>query len=294
MTYCGNCGSDNPEGNRFCFNCGAELPLQPQQSNMGYIPTMDTEIERIRPYDPNANYYVPPQPPQQNYQQQQPYQQQYMPQQQYPPQQGYQQYPPAVYPGQQQQQYPPQGYQGYPQYPPQQYPGQRQREPPFYLYGAPNNQISFRWIAIILSIATLVMTILTLTIIPVTENDSLIGIGLGEDGLYVLIFCIMTIVIGILSLLVPLFNIVTGVCVIGTITLIFTNSGFAVTDTTLILFILMGVVIMVLGLVSSLLMTKYVRSNVRNVTMFECSLWTWIGIKMPQDQYQQQYQQYQY
>ena len=73
MTFCGNCGSDNPAENRFCFNCGAELPPAPEGPQMGYNPTMNNEVERIPAYNPNANYYNQAPPVQQQYQQQPPY-----------------------------------------------------------------------------------------------------------------------------------------------------------------------------------------------------------------------------
>ena len=64
------------------------------------------------------------------------------------------------------------------------------------------------------------------------------------------------------------------------------NTGFT-------LVLVLGIVAIALGVIASLVMNKYVRSNVRNVTMFQCSLFTWIGIrdpvnKQPENPYQQQ------
>ena len=36
---------------------------------------------------------------------------------------------------------------------------------------------------------------------------------------------------------------------------------------------------MALGITASMVMGKYVRSNVRNVSMFQCNLFTWTGIR---------------
>ena len=283
MTFCGNCGSDNPAGNRFCFSCGAELGTVHAGPQMNYEPPVEEEIERIGAYDPNKNYNIPPAQP---YQQQAPYGQPQQPYQQ-PPygQNPYQQQAPY---GQPYQQAPPYGQQ-YP-YPPQQpygaYPGQ-QKQPIAYLPGCPDNNKNFRFISIILAFAALVVTVVALFAIPMDGADmatTLFGIGVAEDGLPVLVFAIVSLVIAAVGIFLPIVSIVTGVCVICTAALILTGTGFVGLDANVPLVIGLGAVVIVLGLVSSLLMNKYVRSNVRNVTMFQCSLFTWKGIPAPNNQ----------
>jgi len=274
MTFCGNCGTNNPNSNRFCYNCGAELTMQPEAPPMGYAPVENREVERIGPYNPNANYYVPPQQYHPQYQQ---YQQ--------PPQQ----YPPQQYP-QYQQQYQQQGYGQYPpmgQYPPQ----QKQAPQPVYLYGAPNNNANLRMTAIILSIATLVVAIVTLCGVPTDNGDfgtTLMALGLGPDAAVLLVFVILTILIGIVGVLIPIFSIVTGVAIMGCLTLVLTNSAYHVGLVSMIIFLVLALLVILLGLFTSLMMNKYVRSNVRNVTMFQCCLMTWKGIKLPGEGQQSQ------
>jgi hypothetical protein len=316
MTFCGNCGSDNPAGNRFCFNCGAEITSPPPQPEFGFNQG-PAEIERIGAYDPNVNYPAPPMPGQAPQYQQQPYGYQQQPyqdqaqqyqQQAYGYQQPYQQIPgqpqQPYQEGQQyqqlqyQQQYPgqqPYGYQQPYQQPyQQQYQQQRQLT---YLYGAPNNASSARMASIAMAIVTLAMTIITLVAIPVNWSDfgtTLIGIGMNHGA--VLAFAIVSLVIGVIGLMVPLFSVVSGVCIIATAFLAKDLPNSIFTNETLIIYVALAVIVMILGLIASMLMMKYVRFNVRGVNMFQCCLFTWKGIPMPPGYSQgyQQQQQYKY
>lgn len=303
MTFCGNCGSDNPAENRFCFNCGAELPPAPEGPQMGYNPTMNNEVERIPAYNPNANYYNQAPPVQQQYQQQPPYGQPYQQQPFQPPAQQYQQ--PQYDPSYQQQPYG----QSYQQ---QQYaaPMQQQWQPPYgqpypqqsgrgkmvFLQGSPNNNTNLRYVGIGLSIAAFVLTIVALAAINVIDSKSLISFGLDKDGqIMILVFSIVAIVVGVASILVPMFTVVSGVCVIMTDALLKISNNLAATHTIddggFAIIIVLAALVMVLGIASSFVMGKYVRSNVRNVTMFQCNLFTWTGIKGSQrDQVQTPYQ----
>lgn len=325
MTFCGNCGSDNPAGNRFCFNCGAELPPAPVEPQMGNNPTVNNEVERIGAYDSNANYYSAAAAPvqqqqqqqyqqpaydQQPYQQQQPYQEAQQPYQQQPYQQQQDPY---------QQQYQQQGYQQpYQQAPPQpayqqpvygQQPYQQpqygaqpgQKLPMAFLYGAPNNNKNFRFIGMAVSLAAFVMTVVAICAIGLIKNpetdslQTLISFGLNDsNGLFILVFSILSILIGVVSIIIPMFSVVSGVCTILTAALPMINKGLApyVNDGNFVLIIVLGIAAIVLGIAASFIMNKYVRSNVQHVTMFQCSLFTWIGIRMPQtNQMQEPYQQ---
>ena len=334
MSFCGNCGSDNPASNRFCFNCGAELPPAPVEPQMGQTP-VNNEVERIAAYNPQKNYNaaaspVPqvqqqpqldqqqPQYGQQPYQQpaeqyqQQPYQQESA---QNPYQQPYQQQPQY---GQQQPQYGQQQYQQQPPYGQQPQYNQQPYQPygqPQYgqPYGQPaaagmmvmdssmGTNKNLRFIGMGLAIAAFVVTIVALCAIGViTPKDSdslqsLISFGLSSEGTVVLVFAILSIVIGVASIIIPMFFVVSGVCTILTAALPMINEGLKlyVDNTGFTLVLVLGIVVIALGVIASLVMNKYVRSNVRNVTMFQCSLFTWIGIrdsanKQPDNPYQQQ------
>jgi hypothetical protein len=257
---------------------------------MGYNPQHE-EVERIAAYDPNKTYYSAPIPPtypqgyQQGYQQPPYGQQQY--QQPYPAQPYQQQYPPQpVY----QQPYNPyqQGYNNPYAQPP--------RPQPVYLYGAPNNNTTFRWLGIIMAIAAAAITLVTLFVIPIGNTGlSLFSMGFEENGAILLIFTILALVLGVIGILMPALALVSGVSIIGTVILIYTNiqyqSDFNLES--LMVFILVAIVIIVLGLIASTFMNKYVRSNVRGVSMFQCCIMTWTGVKMPQAN-PDPYQQYRY
>jgi len=297
MTFCGNCGSNNPSGNHFCFNCGAELIVPQEDPRMGQPQPGNPEVERIGAYNPNVNYNIPNQPPQQQYNQQQQYGQQQYNQGQYQSQQ-YGQYQQPQYgqrPPYQQQQYGQQQYNQGQQYGQYQQP---QDSSVIYMYGAPNNNVNFRWLGIILAVVSLAMVFVSLVAIPADMSDmgnTLLSLGLGENGLFILIFVIICIVIGIIGLLIPLFNIVTGVCIIATGALVMTNSGFSdnITTAGFLVIVAMALIVIVTGLLAAMFMSKYVRSNVRNVNMLQCCLWSWMRIRMPQN-IPDQYQQYQY
>ncbi|MBI5361362.1 MAG: tetratricopeptide repeat protein [Planctomycetes bacterium] len=155
---CPGCGADNPDGVKFCGECGVKLanicPSCGAQNppNVKFCGECGTPLAKkpaVPPAQPPAQAPQAPAPPAyppQQYPGQQ--QQGYPPQQQqgYPPQQypGQQQqgYPPQQYPGQQQQGYPPQQYPGQQQqgYPPQQYPGQQQQGYPSQQYPGQQQQ----------------------------------------------------------------------------------------------------------------------------------------------------------
>ena len=332
MSFCGNCGSDNPASNRFCFNCGAELPPAPVEPQMGQTP-VNNEVERIAAYNPQKNYNAAASPvpqvqqqPQFDQQQpqygQQPYQQPGEQYQQQPYQQGSAQNP-YQQPYQQQPQYAQQQYQQQPQYGQQQYQQQPQyNQQPYQPYGQPQygqpygqpaaagmmvmdssmgTNKNLRFIGIGLAIAAFVVTIVALCAIGViTPKDSdslqsLISFGLSSEGMVVLVFAILSIVIGVASIIIPMFFVVSGVCTILTAALPMINEGLKlyVDNTGFTLVLVLGIVAIALGVIASLVMNKYVRSNIRNVTMFQCSLFTWIGIrdpanKQPENPYQQQ------
>ena len=172
-----------------------------------------------------------------------------------------------------------------------------------YLYGAPNNNKNLRFIGMILSIAAFALTVVAVCAIGIIKDpetdaiQTLISFGLNDsNGMFILVFSILTIVIGVASIIIPMFSVVSGVCAIltGALPMISTgdlpqcvvNSGFYT-------ILALGIAAIVLGVAASFVMNKYVRSNVQNVTMFQCSLFTWMGIRVPADRmaqnpYQQQ------
>ncbi|MBR6107589.1 MAG: zinc-ribbon domain-containing protein [Oscillospiraceae bacterium] len=139
--FCKNCGAQNPDGVRYCMDCGAPLP-EPGPNQGGQAASqMPAAPEPEIPVGTPVSELTAPQ---QEEAPRQGYSQQSSPQQSYP-QQGYPQqgYPQQGYP---QQGYPQQGYsqQGYPQqsypqqgYPQQGYPQYGYPQPGYPQYGMP-------------------------------------------------------------------------------------------------------------------------------------------------------------
>jgi len=181
------------------------------------------------------------------------------------------------------------------------YPNQPgQKVPMTYLYGAPNNNKNLRFVGMVMSIGAFVMTVVAICAIGLINNpdtdslQTLISFGIGDkNGLFILIFGILSIGIGVVSIFIPMFSVVSGVCTILTAALPMINKGLApyVDNGNFILIIVLGVAAIVLGVAASLVMNKYVRSNVQHVTMFQCSLFTWMGIRVPANMQQDPYQQ---
>lgn len=96
MSYCKYCGSEMPDGARFCTNCGAELEAQTTASTGGYEPysaQQNIQPPYQQPAQSETAYqpYGAQQPPYQPYGTQQP---PYAPQPQQPNTQGYYQQAP--------------------------------------------------------------------------------------------------------------------------------------------------------------------------------------------------------
>lgn len=277
------------------------------------------EVERIGAYNPNANYeftpmavapiagYNPqstnpnartldlgptPQKPAQQApaQQPQPAPQAPMQQQMPPQQQGYYQQPPMQQqqpyqqqpyqqPYQQQYQQPPQGY-----YQQQPYGMPPQQQGPKYGYPTINkNTDMYRWIGIALAVATLVMTILTIFVIPtvtVTNGSSQVTLwdfaANDKDGFTALLLLGMTVAFGVVSLLVPLFSVVCTVSLVLSSMMMYLNEMITVTSDLLIIIVL-GAVIAVVGLLASVCMKMYIKGKASGVSLFQCCIKTWTG-----------------
>ena len=153
--------------------------------------------------------------------------------------------------------------------------------------------VNMRWIAIILSVATMVMTVVTLTVISDGATGlSLLNVGMEDSA--VLAFLAVSLVIGIFGLLVPIFSVVSGVCIIATAFLA-SEAAVRISSEGMIIFVCLAVVVMFLGVIASLVMTRYIRANVRGINMFQCSIMTWKGVQVPPEWMQYLYQnQYRY
>lgn len=306
MAFCGNCGCKNPEINRFCLNCGAKLYYSYEQYLDANGKPHEGEIERIggAPPGPAGSNDIPipvvmPEP--QNTQiYQQPYQQNYQPPVEPQAEQG----PIIMSPYAEANQAPV-------QQPAEEQPAQQTyqqmstdapqeeekksklkfslaapgdvRQPVEYLNGCPDNNKNFRFIGMGTAVVAFVFLVLGLTVFSLSGNGinygSILSIGLGENGTVVLVFALITLLIGIIAVLIPIFSVVSGIGLIGSLALIMMNSAVypTIDSTPMILIIAMAVLSIMMGVLSSVFMMKYVRSNARNVTMMQCSVMTWMG-----------------
>ena len=141
---------------------------------------------------------------------------------------------------------------------------------------------SGRGFAIILSIAALAITIVSLFGIPLdfsSFDNTFLRVGMeSADGVY-LILTFVTLAIGIFALLEPLFAVVSGGCIIGLAAIAYGDAALAYFGTAeLIVFVLLAVDIMVLGIVSMIFMRKFVNNNIKGVNAFKACYLTWAGI----------------
>lgn len=246
MTFCGQCGYNNPEERTECINCGAQLHLGIRREAM--------EVERIASFDQNKQYPAPVASQQ-------------------PPAPGFVPMPPApsVAPVQQVQQVPEQQ---------QQESGMGiEEDEPVATYDP-----SGRRFAIILSVSALAITLVALFALPMDFNsfdNTLLRVGLMDGETTVMALVIVTLVISLVSLIMPLFNVLSGILLIvasfmayNDMTALFSqlsSPGF-------IVFILLAVYVIILGVVSTIFMKRFIDNNVGGVPLFRACYLTWTGI----------------
>ena len=349
MVYCGNCGSQNPDINRFCLNCGAKLyhsydeyrdangqPHQGEIERLGGSPRAESNVPPVYSPPPVTEpLIIPVVNPEPHHEEPSVYQQEPQPaaeQSSY----SYREEPPRYDPVQEPPQYssyqeaprntsyqePPRNasYQepprGYPYQSPNSGSQQQQKEPRFkmkfskpnisfkpskgfkpaaymaaagqmrrpiqYMEGCPNNFIKFRFIGMGISVAAFILILLAMTAVDLSGYGSIFSIGTGERGTMVLVLCILILLVSIVSILIPVFYIVSGITLMGTLLLVLMNSSVYphIGTTSILLVILLSLVSMLLGVVSSVIMARYVRANARNITLFQSSILAWTGFRL--------------
>jgi len=239
MTFCGNCGTDNPENNNFCCFCGSALK-DSNEINASFNASVE-ERARIGAYDPNMGYGAAPAPVAP------------VPEQPAAPAEYQPQEPVSVY-----------------------------EEAPVV---RPRN--GMRAGGIILAIVTLGLTVALLFLIPLnitgwnmdTTLYQLAVSGTAKD-LAVIGFIVAALAIGIFALIVPVFSLVSGATILAVIFALYYkyNETIAMTSNDLIIMIVLGLVVIILGVLASVMMSKYVQSVRRGVSMFSSCLFCWIGV----------------
>ena len=160
-----------------------------------------------------------------------------------------------------------------------------------YLSGAPNNRKNLRFIAIGLSLATLAMVLAALFAVPMsTTGKSLIFASF--DYMEVLLFVMLALIFGFVGIIVPMFATITGVCLIGSSLLLVAKD--IPMDASIFIVIVLAIVSAIIGLVASACAKGYARANVRNVTTLQYNIYTWTGVRIPDENEQQFQQRYRY
>lgn len=141
---------------------------------------------------------------------------------------------------------------------------------------------SGRRFAIILSIVALALTVVSLFAIPLDFEDfnmTLLRIGMMPGQTTVLILTFLTLVIALFAILEPLMTIASGACLVAAASMVFVQEGqLFFTTPGLLVFILIAVDIIVLGIVSTVFMKKFVGNNLEGIPLFRACYLTWTGI----------------
>ena len=184
-------------------------------------------------------------------------------------------YPAAQVPPQQPVQQPPM--QAYPLQPPQTRVRPRLTAPT-------NYNPKGRGFGIILSVVSLIVTIVSLFAIPAnfaTFDTTFLRIGMMEGETTILIMTFVTLAIAIVALLEPIFSIGSGICLIITAYLVYSEEIFKILSLGtpgFIVFILLAIDIIVLGFVAMVFMRKFVNNNIKGINMFKACYLAWTGI----------------
>ncbi len=256
MTFCGKCGYNNPEECHFCVNCGSDLSESIGQQG---VPEEVVNTEQTEQTDQAGQF------------------DQAAPAQEFgaAPEQPREYIAPTPAPAD-----------------PFLNPQQQYAEPParkrrnlmgeYHVDPLHEYDPTGRAFGIMLSVIALVITLVALFIIPTDFaqfDRTLLRVGMMPDQIAILAMTIVTLAIAVISLVEPLLNIGTGICLIVTATLVYTSTtvGF-MTVPGLIVYILLAVDIIVLGVVSMIFMRKFVNNNIKGVPLFKACLLAWTGI----------------
>jgi len=244
MTFCGNCGTENPDRNNFCCFCGSALRDGGMIPPVAREPAADAGFEekaRIGAYDPNMDYATAGAA--------------------------------AATAGAAEQAQPA-------NYDPQE--AMKNYDEP-----AANPRNGMRYGGIILALIAFGLTAALLFIIPLnvtgwdtsTTLYNLAVNGTAKD-LAIIGFVIAALAIGIFSIIVPVFSLVSGATVISIVVALYYKhaSTIGMDFNSLLIILGLGIVVILLGVIASVMMSKYVRSVKSGVSMFSSCIFTWIGV----------------
>jgi len=221
------------------------------------------EVERIGAYNPNRQYNAPMMQPSQRPQ----YQQQYVP---IPPVQ--QQMPPVQQPVPLVQQVQP-----YAPVPPE--PKEKEEKD----QDAKEYKPFGRRPAIILSIVAFAFTMVSLFALPLdftSFDTTMLRIGMMDGQTTIMAMTIITMVIAIVALLLPFMSVLSGILVMATAFMAYGIEGLFDFPTGIgcAVFVLLTLDIIVLGVVSTIFMKKFIGNNLEDISILRACYLTWTGI----------------
>lgn len=138
-----------------------------------------------------------------------------------------------------------------------------------------------RAFGIMFSVLALVVTIVSLFAIPIdfeSFDTTLLRVGMMEGQTTILILTFVTLAIGVIALLEPILTFASGVCLMVTAYLVFSDATLMLTTPGLIVFILLAIDVIALGFVATVFMRKFVNNNVRGVNFIKACYLAWTGI----------------
>ena len=153
-----------------------------------------------------------------------------------------------------------------------------------FLPGCPDNNKKFRMIGMGVAVVSFIFIIVGLVAIQISGGGeslgSILSISLGDGGTVILVFAIITILVALIAILIPIFSVISGISLIASLCLILMNTARypSVSMSSIIIIAVIAILAMAAGIVASTFMAKYARSNVRNVTLMQCSVISWLGV----------------
>ncbi len=187
----------------------------------------------------------------------------------------------AMAPVTQQEQAPASGFASIPPVPVQQQQNEEETEE-YVSHGSYDS--SGRSFAIILSVSALTITLVALFALPLDFNSfdrTLLRVGLLDGEATVMALAIVTLVAALVSLIMPMFNVFTGILLIVASFMAYndkTDLFFQLSSPGFIVFVLLAVYVIVLGVVSTIFMKRFIDNNMDGVPVFRACYLTWTGI----------------
>ncbi len=164
-------------------------------------------------------------------------------------------------------------------------PVQQQNEETEKDYGSQGDyDSSGRSFAILLSVSALAITLVALFALPLdfdSFDNTLLRVAMIDGETTVMALVIVTLVVGLVSLIMPMFNVVTGALLIVSSYMAYNDlvdKFLQLSSPGFIVYVLLAVYVIVLGVVSTIFMKRFINHNINGVPVFRACYLTWTGI----------------